>query len=140
MAILEAQPRIQVTIRSNGTDFAEYIDENDQADGPLSEKTVVRYIEIAPDVPFSIRTSVSKGCTFNSSYIVFHVYIDGVWTSGSLCPDMSLAGTNWVWDINHRGSLDERGNYCTSAFNFREIEIGKSKGGIHDIRQEFMII
>jgi len=125
MAIVGSQPRIEVTIKSNGTTLTEYENNNDEADGPLAEKTVVRYIETVPDVSFSIHATVRKGTPFNCDYLFFGCQVDGVFVTPSLCDDNLSHEKDWSRNESYLTTRDETRQLYRRSYKFKEIETGE---------------
>ena len=125
MAILGSQPGVEVTIKSNGMELTEYEDGNDKADGPLAEKTIIRYIETIPEFSFSIHLAVRKGTQFHCDYLNFHCKVDGVNITNPLFHSENICEKGLSWDNSYLEAPDETEQICRKTYGFKQIETGE---------------
>ncbi|OBT76398.1 hypothetical protein VF21_03624 [Pseudogymnoascus sp. 05NY08] len=127
MAILEAVPGVDVSILINGQLIEEHIDADEEVEGPLAPKTVVRYIEAISDAEFAVKASVLPAFRENKQAVddlVFHVKVDGKWAAGIIWQS-AVGNIHSPWNSNIEGFYcdDATGRSTVNPFKFSDVEI-----------------
>ncbi|KAI1767066.1 hypothetical protein GGR53DRAFT_483821 [Hypoxylon sp. FL1150] len=112
MAVLQDQPGIVVTVRTNGMDCVEYDDPDDsklQLERPFP--TAFKYVESLDDSEFTIHMKVdsSYDWSYKKHSLKFMVYVDGKYVSGVILSR----------GICQEGEVKGKGGFCATTQSWR---------------------
>ncbi|KAI9730149.1 MAG: hypothetical protein M1818_008243 [Claussenomyces sp. TS43310] len=123
MAVLDSIPGIKVCIRVAGEELREYEPKHDRVEGPLAEKTVIKYIEAVSDAEFDIKISVDKSYKMNCHHITFDIYIDGKAVRSPTCKASRLHRHHWSRITEGLEELGSTGGNFLKKFRFASIKL-----------------
>lgn len=100
MAILDALPGVKVSTSAAGKELKEFEDHQENLEGPLACKTLLRCLESVSDSEFAVNITVSPSFIFDCPNIVFRVFVDGDFIMGKYCRPSKLLGGDWTRTVS----------------------------------------
>lgn len=122
MAILDALPGVVVSISAAGKELTEFEDHQENLQGPLAGKTVLRCLESVSGTEFAVNLTVSSSFVFDCPNIVFNVHVDGNFIVRKYFEPLKVSGSHWTRTVSGMYAVLPDGSSGLRKFKFNSIK------------------
>jgi hypothetical protein len=129
MAVLNSLPGLAVSVSVAGKELPEYEHREDESDGPLANKTVLRYIESISDAEFAINFRISPPFQLDCYALNFRVSIDGKRVRGKICGQDKIKHGHWARALLGDMTIRHDGRAELRKFKFASLKTGNVDSG-----------